>query len=51
MDSDINKHIIKKISYHEQLRDEMEQIEEYEKCAYHRDEVTRLQNMLEAVTI
>jgi protein-arginine kinase activator protein McsA len=43
---DISKHINDKITYHEKLRQQLEAVEDYERCAYHRDEIVRLKNML-----
>jgi len=43
---DITEHIQSKITYHDKLRKQMEAVEDYERCAYHRDEVARLKKML-----
>jgi protein-arginine kinase activator protein McsA len=43
---DISKHINDKITYHDKLRQQMEAVEDYERCAYHRDEIARLKRML-----
>jgi hypothetical protein len=43
---DITEHILTKIDYHEKLRVMYEAAQEFERCAFHRDEVTRLNNML-----
>jgi hypothetical protein len=43
---DISVHINEKITYHNKLRLKMEIVEDYERCAYHRDEIIRLKNML-----
>jgi protein-arginine kinase activator protein McsA len=42
----INRHILEKIAYHKELKAVMQAEEEYLKCAYHRDEIKRLTNML-----
>jgi len=44
--SGIQGHILGKIQYHEKLRLLMEAEEQYDKCAYHRDEIIRLKKML-----
>ena len=42
----IDQHISDKITYHQKLMKQLEAVEDYERCAYHRDEVIRLKNML-----
>jgi protein-arginine kinase activator protein McsA len=43
---EVSLHIEAKMDYHEKLRQQMEAVEDYERCAYHRDEIKRLQNMI-----
>lgn len=47
IEQDLQMHIIDKITYHEELRRRYEEVEEYEKCIYHRNEVERLKKMIE----
>jgi len=42
----LSLHIEDKISYHEKLRIQFEASEQFEQCARHRDEVTKLKKML-----
>ena len=42
----LSLHIESKIEYHQKLRLQLEAEEEYERCAHHRDEITRLTNMM-----
>jgi protein-arginine kinase activator protein McsA len=43
---EVTEHIKNKIAYHKELLKKCEESEEYEKCAYHRDEILRLQEMI-----
>lgn len=47
MTEQLNQHIKDKIDYHEKLRKKYEAEEKYEQCAIHRDEIVRLNKMLE----
>lgn len=43
---EVDEHIKEKICYHKDVLKKYEESEEYEKCAYHRDEILRLQQMI-----
>lgn len=44
--SEVDEHIQNKIQYHDKLRLECEEVENYEQCARHRDEIIRLKEMI-----
>lgn len=44
---ELNRHIVEKINFHKRLLQSNLNKEEYLACAYHRDEIKRLTNMLE----
>ena len=43
----LNQHIQDKILYHEKLRKQFEATEQYEECAKHRNEITRLKLLMD----
>jgi protein-arginine kinase activator protein McsA len=43
----LRKHISEKISYHRKLMKQNEALENYEQCAVHRDEIKRLESMIQ----
>lgn len=45
--TELNLHIVEKITYHNKLRLKYEVTEEYEQCAIHRDHITKLEAMLD----